>query len=173
MPLSCGSTVEIPSSLLHSNRELLQAGMIGQRAVIRALVTFFQDGARNATEDSPGGMVVDLGPCPWRPDEYLKRVGAAWIVVAIGHVPVLDPFRFLQKGQNVRTQKVGIPHYAGQDGNGLPHSHLHRKNVGFVRVCRERHLAPRSRLRCTPTLRVGEEVAHRQNHPTSATWWRG
>jgi hypothetical protein len=41
--------------------ELLQAGVIGHRAVIEALVSFFEDRSHDATEGSPGGMVVDPG----------------------------------------------------------------------------------------------------------------
>jgi hypothetical protein len=100
--------------------ELLQAGMIGHRSVVGALVTFFQDRSQDATEGSPGGMVVDPGRGTRRPNEDLQRVGASRVVVAISYVPVLGPSRFLAERQDVRSQKVGVPHHAGQDGNSLP-----------------------------------------------------
>src|SRR5215211_6973237 len=51
--------------------ELLQAGIIVQRAVVGTLVALFKNGSHNATEGSPRGMVVDHGRCTRGPDEDL------------------------------------------------------------------------------------------------------
>src|SRR5215213_7963236 len=129
---SCGVTYAMNAPLIRKHGrdsifpaplespELLQAGMIGQRAIVDTLVAFFQDGAHDATEGSPGGVVVDPGRRTRWPDEDLKRVGARRVVVAIGYIPIFGPSRFLHEGQDARGKKVGSSRQAGQDGNGLP-----------------------------------------------------
>src|SRR5829696_5359750 len=71
--------------------ELVQAGIVSQGAIVGTLVALFKNGSQDATEGSPGGMVVDPGPGTRRPDENLQRVGMVGIVLAIGHIPVLGP----------------------------------------------------------------------------------
>jgi len=98
---------------------LPQAGMVWSRAVVVALVTFLLDGAYDATEGSPGRMVVDLCPSAWGPDEDLKGAGTHQAVVTISHVPVFGPSRLLDEWKHTRGQEAGISRQVGQNGNGI------------------------------------------------------
>src|SRR5829696_4396528 len=70
--------------------DLLQAGVIGARAIVQALVALFEHGPDGAAVSSPGGVVVDLGSGSRRPNEDLQGKGAVLCVVAVGHVPVFS-----------------------------------------------------------------------------------
>jgi hypothetical protein len=74
--------------------------MIGQRAIVSALETFLDNGPYDATEGSPGGMVVDPGRRTRGPNEDLQRVAVLGIVVTMGHIPVFGLSRLLQEGQD-------------------------------------------------------------------------
>jgi hypothetical protein len=118
--------------------ELFQAGVIGYRAVIEALVTFFQNGSHDATEGSPSGMVVYSGRRTRRPDEDLYRVGVLGAIVVVGYVPIFS--RFLHEGQDVRGQEVRIVHQIGKDGDGFPKSHFRGRYAWVDLNYCERHL---------------------------------
>src|SRR5215204_494501 len=81
-----GSVLRAPRQL----PDLLQAGVVGARAIVQALVALFEHGARGAAVDSPGGVVVDLGSGSRRPNEDLQGKGAVLCVVAVGHGPVFS-----------------------------------------------------------------------------------
>src|SRR5215203_3798605 len=130
--------------------ELVQAGIVSQGAIVGTLVALFKYGSQDATEGSPGGMVVDLGRGTRRPDENLQRVGMVGIVLAIGHIPALGPSCYLQEGQDMRIQKPGISYQARQYGGGLPQGHLRSGNVEVGCTWRGRHLGPFARVRVYP-----------------------
>jgi hypothetical protein len=73
------------------------------RAVVEAIVALFEDGSHHAVVGTPAGVVVDLGPGSWGPDEDLQRVRVILAVAAIGHVPVIGLSRLLWEGKNVRV----------------------------------------------------------------------
>ena len=93
-----------------------QAGMVWRGAVIGALVTFLLDGAHDATEGAPGGMIVDLGGRTRRPDEHLQGRGSIRRIFAMGYIPVLG--LFLHQGQDVRGQEIGIFRQIREGGYG-------------------------------------------------------
>src|SRR4051812_22934938 len=94
--------------------------MIGPGAVVQALVAVFQDGSHDATEGSPGGMVVDLGLGTRRPDEDLQREGVVLAFIAMGHVPAFfSACRLAQEGKDLSFNKGRILDKISQEGSGL------------------------------------------------------
>src|SRR5215211_9353196 len=118
--------------------ELPQASIVWQGAIVGTLVALFQDGTHDATEGSPGGMVVDPGRRTRRPDEDLHRVGVLGVVVAVSYVPIFG--QYLNEGQNVRSQEVRIVHQIGQDGDSFPKSLFRGRYAWVDLIYRERHL---------------------------------
>ena len=79
-----GSVLRAPRQL----PDLLQAGVVGARAIVQALVALFEHRADGAAIGSLGGVVVDLGLGSRRPDEDLQGVRTVHAFVAVGHVPL-------------------------------------------------------------------------------------
>src|SRR3712207_6238412 len=104
----------------HELPNLSQAGVIGSRAVVEALVALFEYGSHSTAVDAPGGMVVDLGLSVRRPDEDLQRERVILAVAAMGHVPgFFRAARLFKEGKNVRLTKGGILHNMHQEGSSL------------------------------------------------------
>jgi hypothetical protein len=119
-----GSVLPAPQEL----PDLFQAGMIGPGAVVQALVALFEYGSHSTAENSPGGMVVDLGLGARRPDEDLQREGMVLAFVAMGHVPAFFcASRLLQEGKNLSLKKGGILRKISHEGNGSLQSQFRRK----------------------------------------------
>ena len=57
--------------------------------------------------NAPGGVVVDLGAPPGKPDEYFQRVRAILALDAMGHVPLVGTFGLPQEEGKVAFAHEG------------------------------------------------------------------